>query len=68
MKPIQEHAPDYGEPWPTRAGAGYCYLETDRYERAAACINACAGMTDPAAEIAKLREENARLREAIDSQ
>lgn len=34
--------------------------------RIVACVNACAGMDEPAVAIARLRAENARLREALE--
>ena len=63
------------EPWPELSENGpmlwYCFddgtervamlRETD-YARARVCVNACAGMTDPAAELASLRAEVERLR------
>jgi len=59
MKP----APDYGEPWqPTYDRSfspsigGVCHFESGWRDRAIACVNACAGMADPAKEIAELRQ------------
>jgi len=60
--------PDYGEPWSafdfdqckTRHGAIFELIAGTR-NRSIACVNACAGMADPAAEIAAMREA---LREA----
>lgn len=60
-------APDYGEPWWKR---GQYTVEpildregdaVDEDERAIECVNACAGMADPAAEIAELRRERDEL-------
>ena len=54
--------PDYGEPW---WKSGQYTVEpildregdaVDEDERAIQCVNACAGMTDPAVEIAAMRE------------
>lgn len=33
--------------------------------RIVACVNACAGLSDPAAELARLREQNERMRDAL---
>lgn len=62
--------PDYGEPWD--ASSEYVYngcgkqvhLYTER-SRVAACVNACAGMADPAAEIAAMREALLSARDAL---
>lgn len=35
--------------------------------RIVSCVNACAGMDDPAVEIERLRTENARLRGALEA-
>jgi len=67
--------PDYGEPWKVDSARGVrhesggviCYPFGSREEeqkmadRIVACVNACAGMTDPANEIQSLRE---KLRQA----
>lgn len=70
--------PDYGEPWSafdfdrckTRHGAIFELIAGTR-NRAIACVNACAGMADPATEIAMLKQAgaaNARLHlEAVDA-
>lgn len=68
--------PDYGEPW-TYVNDGTFYdiedrngdavsmaLDEDHYHRAIACVNACAGMDDPAKEIEGMREA-AKEREFI---
>lgn len=34
--------------------------------RIVACVNACAGMADPAAEIAALKQQNAEMMQALD--
>lgn len=56
--------PDYGEPWrPSqmwstgyeRAGA-VAFDSNKHRDRIIACVNACAGMADPAKEIAAMRE------------
>lgn len=58
-------APDHGEPWRvmTYADGGVGTREARPIiedlrlsHRAVACVNACAGMADPAAEIASMRE------------
>ena len=41
-------------------------LSEENFQRAVKCVNALAGMTDPAAEIAALKAENERMREALD--
>jgi hypothetical protein len=58
---LQRH--DYGEPWTpafrnsARTASGYDHGFLDTFQkRAIACVNACAGMADPAAEIAAMRE------------
>lgn len=61
--------PDYGEPWSevinwdeisTRDGRDILYVASDMNEpyrsRAIECVNACAGLADPAKEIAEMRE------------
>lgn len=48
-----------------RDGLPYlCVTDTQaaNLHRIVACVNACAGMDDPAAELARLRAENERLR------
>lgn len=54
-------APDFREPWD--ASAEYVYGRDDKEVhlyphrlRIAQCVNACAGMSDPAAEIQALRD------------
>lgn len=64
--------PDYGEPWTTRTvyGAhpwfdrhGQVVQMTDaEVERIRVCIQACAGMPDPAAEIEAMRKEIERFK------
>ena len=59
-----EPAPAFGEPWRDLPSDMSGYLLNDqKFRRAVACVNACAGMADPAAEIAKLRRERDAARE-----
>ena len=54
----QNTAPDFGEPWHKQTAImnkGVHWLNTDQFNRAVVCVNACAGMTDPAADIAAMR-------------
>ena len=73
-------APDYGEPWQlgimgfpqaVTNSQGKIMAGNSAVARAVACVNACAGFTDPAAEIASLRQAgiaNAQMHlEALDS-
>jgi len=62
-------APDYGEPWseqypphPVTKDKGVYWLNPTQFNRAVACVNACAGMADPEKEIAAMREA---IREAV---
>jgi hypothetical protein len=57
--------PDYGEPWVysdlweiiDRNGNEIQHgLHDEHYERIVACVNACAGIPDPAAHLAAMRE------------
>jgi hypothetical protein len=71
--------PDYGEPWKFSQGepciesrdddavlTGIDYeIDDAKIQRAVSCVNACAGMTDPSEEIAKLRIETQMLRGMI---
>lgn len=68
----EKPTPDYGEPWTTRIIYG-CHPWFDRHgqvvqmndaeiERIRVCIQACAGMPDPAAEIEAMREEIERFK------
>jgi hypothetical protein len=66
--------PDYGEPWrlfPPKAiltaDGRLALAPGPRRARLVACVNALAGVADPAAELARLREERDRLREATDA-
>jgi hypothetical protein len=65
MNTTNTPAPDYGEPWRvmTHANGGVGTREARPIiedlrlsRRAVPCVNACAGMTDPAAEIATMRD------------
>lgn len=65
--------PDYGEP--LRAAFGNAVrdrngqltnLEWSLRDRAIACVNACAGMADPAKEIAAMREAIREAGAALD--
>ncbi len=54
-------APDFGEPW--HSGGEYVYSRDDKQVhlypmrlRIAQCVNACAGMADPAREIQAMRD------------
>ena len=53
---------DYGEPWQQNRRFGMAAnrhgkcLSQEQEFRAVACVNACAGMADPAKEIAAMRE------------
>lgn len=71
-------APDYGEPWRANSNAyvynkhrhtvadcwssatGECVRNSNRL---VACVNACAGVSDPAAHLASLNQELSELRE-----
>lgn len=67
---IETNTKDYGEPWKVDSARGVrcesggviCYPLGSREEeqklavRIVSCVNACAGMTDPANEIKKMRE------------
>lgn len=52
---------NFGEPWWVKSGVVFDKEGNQKYTgndkmRAAACVNACAGMKDPEAEIDALRE------------
>lgn len=57
-------APDYGEPWQYTSFRNCIrdrhhvlrVIEDDLRNRSRSCVNACAGMADPAAEIQAMRE------------
>lgn len=67
-------APDYGEPWTMREVFHECpYADRDglplgdeleHRARIITCVNACAGMADPVAEIAAMRSRIAELEAA----
>jgi hypothetical protein len=73
--------PDYGEPWKFNQGepsiesrdddavlTGIDYeIDDAKIQRAVSCVNACAGMTDPAAEIAMLKLARERALDAVDA-
>lgn len=54
--------PDFGEPWRESSGrlwdrdGGPIFIGYVKGARIAECVSACAGMSDPAAEIAALRQ------------
>lgn len=59
----QKPVPDYGEPWheqepphPISVRAGVYWLNPRQFNRIVSCVNACAGMADPAKEIQAMRE------------
>lgn len=69
----QPPAPDYGEPWQigimgfpqaVTNSQGKIMAGNSAVARAVACVNACAGMADPAATIDAMREA---IREAHDA-
>jgi hypothetical protein len=53
-----------GHPTPSPSDQVQVFMTREDKKRAVACVNACAGMSDPAAEIAALKAENDRLRKA----
>ena len=70
--------PDYGEPWKPRTegsrtviiNPGATGADFDlpiHAARAFSCVNACAGMADPAAEIAAMREAISEAYAALDA-
>lgn len=57
--PEKKEAPDHGEPWNEQTAdmnKGVHWLNTEQFNRAVTCVNACTGMTDPSAEIQAMRE------------
>lgn len=64
----------FGEPWKAEQtlnnektawlyhGSGCTEMPIRKALRAEACVNACENMADPAAEIQRLREENAEMK------
>lgn len=79
--PTQQPAPDYGEPWQLttdfafditiRGELAASFDKIEHANRAVSCVNACAGMADPAKEIAALKQvgiANATMHlEAVDA-
>jgi len=76
MSTPNKTAPDFGEPWqnelgdfeiyPSTGGDATAYAEGARTrDRVIACVNACAGMRDPAAEMQALRDAVKEARRAI---
>ena len=68
-------APDYGEPWRTeqlqgwrvvRSREGKIIADAMARDRAVACVNALAGVADPAAHLAAMREAIREAHEALD--
>lgn len=69
----EQPAPDFGEPWREQTVSflpgtienrdGKVVNTREQKLRAIACVNACAGMADPAKEIAFLREFAGRTQE-----
>lgn len=70
--------PDFGEPLTVdkrnplqvrmRPGDNPTLTGAEQVARAVACMNACAGMADPAAEIATLRARVAELEDALETE
>lgn len=66
MSTLNKTAPDFGEPWQLttdfsfditiRGELAASFDKIEHANRAIACVNACAGMRDPAAEIQALRD------------
>lgn len=59
----EEPCPDFREPWhpqapphPISLDKGVYWLNPKQFNRAVQCVNACAGMADPVAELAAMRE------------
>ena len=72
----QNTAPDFGEPWQSETGDFEIYSKSEHNATAYAesarirdriikCINACAGMQDPAAEIEAMRAAIVEAHEAL---
>ncbi len=67
-------APDYGEPWKNNTEfirdrmdfKVAAFRDAESADRIVACVNACAGMADPAATIAAMREAIREAHEAIE--
>ena len=67
--PMNTEKPDYGEPWRDQMGTVRDRMEylvsmasPETRDRIIACVNACAGMPDPAAEIEAMRKEIERFK------
>ena len=67
----QKPAPDYGEPWKAMS-AGAVHNRNDNLvagysarQRMLSCVNACASMADPAAEIQAMRDAIKEAYEAL---
>ena len=79
--PTQQPAPDHGEPWQLttdfafditiRGELAASFDKIEHANRAVSCVNACAGIADPAKEIAALKQvgiANATMHlEAVDA-
>lgn len=71
----QNTAQDFGEPWETncqsiydRKGPLYFSAPTPELaSRLVQCVNACRGMTDPAAEIEAMRAERDEMRKSLET-
>lgn len=72
----QQPAPDFGEPWQNELGDFEIYDRTSgdavayaedakKRDRVIVCVNACAGMADPAAEIQAMREAITQAHQAL---
>lgn len=65
--------PDYGEPWSASDKALYhrdgplasFMITAEMAERVVQCVNACAGMSNPAAEIQAMRDAIKEAHEAL---
>ena len=70
----QKTAPDFGEPWRLSSFRNCIYTRDGKLEeivdssrnRSLQCVNACAGMSDPAAEIQALRDAVKEARDALE--
>jgi len=71
--PEKKSAPDFGEPWKKSILTGFietkhgdaAHTAADRMSRVITCVNACAGMADPAKEIQAMREAIKEAHEAL---
>lgn len=76
MSTPNKTAPDFGEPWQLttdfafditiRGELAASFDKIEHATRAIACVNACAGMSDPAAEIQAMRDAVKEAREALE--